>query len=369
MPRPWILVQLAGAVSSGAVPAADLLVPCWDGSSGVTSAECCTEPRHGGAYGRCFDSIFTYEECCLPAGRGGARARRSPDALPEPLRAPGASRRSHPSFSRAQRSFETRHAASSTVMEHSWPSRSGAEVKMRMHLFKRSVMISDNLVQSLQEYFETFRDYLAQAGTAEEMVFLDIGASVGIFAVALALEFPAARILAVEPAPQNYRYLLWNIRENNLTGRVWAVNAAMKGPGGPDVLPLQYSPIWPISTMYCPMDKDSECEFYSYSVPALDFAALLKLLGLKHLTWLKVDCEGCEWHLAADPAFLLALLADVNLVTVEFHVSESLSHEAAGAAVRAVCPPGPGRDELLQRLAPRPRWALACSRRLGPRTG
>mmetsp|Transcript_34221 Transcript_34221/g.98528 ORF Transcript_34221/g.98528 Transcript_34221/m.98528 type:complete len:358 (+) Transcript_34221:49-1122(+) len=348
-----------------------LLAFCWDSRSELTRELCCHGPRSAEVYRRCFDLVYTPEECCPPEQQGGGFARRSPASVPEPLRAPQASQRlSHPSFGRAQRTFERRHADCTKVIPYVWTSGNGNQVTLKLRVFKRSLMVATaDFGNTLNFYLRTFGNYLSQTRESEPPVFIDVGASVGIFAVGLALEFPSARVFAVEPAPQNYRYLLWNIRAHNLTGRIWPVNAAIRGPGGPDALSLQYSPIWPISTGYCPSSEEGDCEFQPYTVPALDWTSLVNLLDLRRLTWLKVDCEGCEWQLASDPAFLLMLLTAVNLATVEFHTSEAASHDAAVATVRAVCLPGPWREELLRRLANGDRWARACSRRLGPAAG
>merc|ERR1719148_111124 len=96
-------------------------------------------------------------------------------------------------------------------------------------------------------------------------VIVDVGASVGTFSIAMALQFLDVRIYAMEPAPQNYRYLVWNIRLNNLTSRVWPLNAALRGPTEANSLNLMYSPTWPISSGYCPKD----CEFAEYTAPAM----------------------------------------------------------------------------------------------------
>lgn len=41
----------------------------------------------------------------------------------------------------------------------------------------------------------------------------------GLVSITLAKLWPSARIVALEPAPSSFRYLLWNLRENNVTSQ------------------------------------------------------------------------------------------------------------------------------------------------------
>ena len=45
----------------------------------------------------------------------------------------------------------------------------------------------------------------------------------GLVSITLAKLWPKARIVALEPAPSSFRYLLWNLRENNVTSQAAAV--------------------------------------------------------------------------------------------------------------------------------------------------
>mmetsp|Transcript_9216 Transcript_9216/g.21585 ORF Transcript_9216/g.21585 Transcript_9216/m.21585 type:complete len:89 (-) Transcript_9216:109-375(-) len=59
---------------------------------------------------------------------------------------------------------------------------------MSLRIFKRSVMVEDNIVESIGEYMRTWDGHAAAlAPVSGPDVFVDIGASVGVFAVAIAL--------------------------------------------------------------------------------------------------------------------------------------------------------------------------------------
>ena len=57
-------------------------------------------------------------------------------------------------------------------------------------------------------------------------IFIDVGANLGLVSISLAKQWPFARILALEPAPATFRYLLWNLKENQVTSQAqheWAL--------------------------------------------------------------------------------------------------------------------------------------------------
>jgi FkbM family methyltransferase len=62
-------------------------------------------------------------------------------------------------------------------------------------------------------------------------VFLDIGANIGWYSVHVAVRDPLARVIAVEPIPSSYRWLVAAIAANNLPN-VTAINAAVGAEPG-----------------------------------------------------------------------------------------------------------------------------------------
>jgi FkbM family methyltransferase len=66
----------------------------------------------------------------------------------------------------------------------------------------------------------------------DDSVALDIGAHVGCFSVAFARMHPGARIDAYEASPSTAEYLMRNLADNNLGGRVHGNNLAVQGVAG-----------------------------------------------------------------------------------------------------------------------------------------
>eukprot|EP00928_Gymnodinium_smaydae_P015576 TRINITY_DN15769_c0_g1_i1.p1 TRINITY_DN15769_c0_g1~~TRINITY_DN15769_c0_g1_i1.p1 ORF type:complete len:429 (-),score=67.52 TRINITY_DN15769_c0_g1_i1:38-1252(-) len=306
---------------------------CW--KQGHSRDDCCGHGASAAAAALCFDSIYTWRECCGADGW----ARLFPTAQPEapswglpPTWVSGSKngladkellRKRHPSFSRAQREWEVEMQNSSKVL-----SRTIFGINLRFFMFKRSDSDFEESLQELQDDEYRLLNVGPPSATGAEdssPLVVDIGASIGILAVLLARLWPTTRVVAVEAAPANYRYLLWNLRVNGVADRVWPMNVAIGGA------PLAarsfyYSPTYPRTsqaTMLGSSAPDDEVQDAQkpengddswrggwvdwqarFEVEQLTFAELLGSLDLRGvLHYLKVDCEGCEWDIFAPPSW------------------------------------------------------------------
>lgn len=321
---------------------------CWE--NGHSAADCCK------ASADCFDSIFTRAECCADGW-----ARLFPTADPEPPAwelAADWSRASfseeagrgeawlqhHPSLSRAQRLWERAMANASVLL-----SEDVLGVPLRLHAFKRAGPAFGSVLRELQE--DVYRlQRAAPPGPGATVV--DVGASIGMVAVLLAKLWPGARVLAVEPAPANFRYLLWNIRENGVMSQVWPLNVAV-GAAPALSQTFFYSPTYPTWSQACGQDcRDTQADGEEswrggwtdwqvrFEVEAVTLAELLAALGLGDVHLLKVDCEGCEWALLSPPVWP-RLRHRVAHVTAELHLwaleSTAEAKEVEASVREAVC--------------------------------
>jgi len=159
----------------------------------------------------------------------------------------------------------------------------------------------------LSEQIEKLNNYTG----ALDLV-IDVGAHQGTFALC-AVERGAKRVVAIEPDPDNYDLLVENITTNEMEGCIKPLRAAawvdsfceltLRAPTMSGVNSGQRSLVF----------KDT---FPGIPVVSVDLWALLKELG--YVDYLKMDIEGGEWALLADPRARQALRA-VGYVNIEVH--------------------------------------------------
>jgi len=180
-------------------------------------------------------------------------------------------------------------------------------------------------------------------------VALDVGANLGLVSVLLALTSPSARVFALEPHPAVYRYLLWNLRANNVTDRVWPMRL-----GGCDTRRGRWVALWP----WMPPAAYRAAPWLPREVLAalatrvrsrcVTLRELLLMLRARSVALLKVDCEGCEWgFLGWDGGnFLAEALAApgrISRVVGELHHSGRAGRRLA-TLTRALCSRGPANS-------------------------
>lgn len=155
----------------------------------------------------------------------------------------------------------------------------------------------------------------ALTGTA-----IDIGAHIGVIALALAADHPDLHVIAVEPVPENVEGLKLNVVANGLGDRVTVIEAAADAPGSKratlywnyrkaeaaDQAYIDDSRY--IANIFGPEASDAD----KHRVPTVSLDSLME--NLDTLALLKIDCEGCEWKVLRSKR-----VADVKVILGEFH--------------------------------------------------
>lgn len=320
----WLIASCFSSVAR--VESREAHVFCWE--NGHSKEDCC---KIGAS--ACFDSIYTRSECCDGTGWAKLYPKAEPvdvdwEAAREWGRATHTGRTRvaartgryyHPSLSRSQLSWEHEMANSSvllseTVLGH----------RIDLHIFKRSGPSFGTVFRELQD--DVYRLKYATPSYTDRQAVIDIGASVGVVAVLLCKLWPGLRIVAVEPAPSNFRYLLWNIRENDAVDCVWPLNLAVSGAPAA-AQSFFYSPTYPTWSQSDGSGLSESDESWRggwtdwqirFDVQVVTLAEIVAGLDLGDVHLLKVDCEGCEWTVFAVPQWF-RLRHRVHHVTTELH--------------------------------------------------
>lgn len=131
---------------------------------------------------------------------------------------------------------------------------------------------------------------------------VDVGAHVGFFGLFALARHPSARIIAIEPDPANAALLQECIRRNGCSGQWELIEACASVHDGSS---------WFVHgrgerSHVAPRPGSDTTE-----VPTVDLFRLLQ-----GVAWLKLDIEGAEWPLLADPR-----LAEAGppLIVLEYH--------------------------------------------------
>eukprot|EP00929_Paragymnodinium_shiwhaense_P067105 TRINITY_DN33773_c0_g1_i1.p1 TRINITY_DN33773_c0_g1~~TRINITY_DN33773_c0_g1_i1.p1 ORF type:complete len:271 (-),score=59.03 TRINITY_DN33773_c0_g1_i1:160-972(-) len=141
---------------------------------------------------------------------------------------------------------------------------------------------------------------------------IDIGANLGLITIQLLKRHSSLRVLAVEPSPSVFRYLLWNLRENGVADRCVALNVGIGEADDNIGTIFDHSQIPLLSSFDLAqgkeiaedwgmwMQNEYPRQFRVHVWPLEEAFRQAEVHGLKswsQVIFVKTDCEGCEWHL------------------------------------------------------------------------
>jgi FkbM family methyltransferase len=156
-----------------------------------------------------------------------------------------------------------------------------------------------NTVASILTYDEYGLKDLTMTGLA-----LDVGAHIGAWAIAAALDNPELRVLAIEAIGENAELAAKNAYLSGVSNRVEVVHNAAAAPGvetadvfwraqGTESFE-HHAFIGNSSLVYNHGDTNHETE-------TVACVSLGDVLQRGEVSFLKIDCEGCEWGFLTDP--------------------------------------------------------------------
>ena len=158
-----------------------------------------------------------------------------------------------------------------------------------MRLYPQHNVCEKRILFTPQYFDAAERDYLTSR-LSSNFVFLDIGSNIGGYALAVAAKAgPGARILAIEPQPEVYERLVYNIRQNPFAN-VKAMDCAVADRDGELTLFVHHENRRESSIRIVSQDSSGK----KITVPAKSLARIVQEEGYDHIDAMKLDVEGAE---------------------------------------------------------------------------
>ncbi|MGF9761490.1 FkbM family methyltransferase [Microvirga sp. 0TCS3.31] len=161
-------------------------------------------------------------------------------------------------------------------------------VRMRLYPHKN---VCERRLLFTPQYFDADELKILSSHIKEGFTFIDVGSNVGWYALFLAREAGSAvstRILAVEPQPEIFDRLIYNIRQNPFA-TIKAVDCAVADKTGELTLFLD-----PLNRGEASLKIVNSSQTDAIRVPAVTLLELLSREGLTHVDAIKLDVEGAE---------------------------------------------------------------------------
>lgn len=145
-------------------------------------------------------------------------------------------------------------------------------------------------------------------------VCLDIGANIGVYSVGIAPALPSGHVVAVEPAPETYRYLCENLARAGVSHT--ALQSACGAASG--TTSLSFTAYFAAgSHLAAPTDDPSDTGATIIEVPLATVDQIVSTSELKRVDVIKVDVEGYELSVLAGAARTLRQFEPI--VQLEFN--------------------------------------------------
>ncbi|QRM31115.1 FkbM family methyltransferase [Microvirga sp. VF16] len=168
-------------------------------------------------------------------------------------------------------------------------------VRMRLYPYKN---VCERRILFTPQYFDADEIRILISRITDGFTFIDVGSNVGWYALSVAREARGVptRILAVEPQPEIFDRLIYNIRQNP-SCTIKAVDCAVADKTGKLTLFLD-----PLNRGEASLKIVNSSQTDAIRVPTVTMLELLNREGLTRVDAIKLDVEGAE-DLVLDPFF------------------------------------------------------------------
>lgn len=152
---------------------------------------------------------------------------------------------------------------------------------------------------------------------------LDVGAHIGACTVALLVDNPELRVVAVEALPENVEMLWANLRQNRVQDRA----IVLPGAAGRGVAPVRIGYGTDghhdyIGSASSPGEREVVVPVVTLGDVLLAIADAAKGEKVDEIAWAKIDCEGCEY-----PFFDSDLVGFIRHIEGEVHFGSTRLEE------------------------------------------
>jgi FkbM family methyltransferase len=154
----------------------------------------------------------------------------------------------------------------------------------------------DDYLHDMGDEFEPNTVTLFELLCRKDSRVLDVGANIGMTALALSSICPRGRIAAIEPVPRNFQYLKRNVSQSGLRN-IKLFNFALGSSEGAVLMqghPSNFACSFVADNYTIPAD-----DHFSQRVPVKRLDDIFPELSLDRLDFLKVDVEGFELEVLA----------------------------------------------------------------------
>jgi FkbM family methyltransferase len=159
--------------------------------------------------------------------------------------------------------------------------------RMRLYPYNN---VCEKRILFTPQYFDEAERLLIERRINPDFVFIDVGANIGGYALfAAAHAGPRARILAIEPQPEIFERLVYNIRQNPF-GNLKAIACALADRDGDITLFVDDGNRGETSMRIVHSDSTAA----QLRVPARTLEGIVREEGFSHVDAIKLDVEGAE---------------------------------------------------------------------------
>lgn len=160
-------------------------------------------------------------------------------------------------------------------------------VRMRLYPFNN---VCEKRALFTPQFFDPVERAILSACASDDFVFIDIGANVGLYSLYVARIAPKGRVLAIEPQPEIYERLLYNVAQNDV-GSIKALSCALADRDGEITLFVENRNRGESSIKFI---ASSDSSGHAITVPARTLLGVVQEEGFRRIDAIKIDVEGAE---------------------------------------------------------------------------